>query len=125
MVPLTGENAIRLFCLNVLLFCALIYSLDYAERRGVITFFGFKGEKLSDSNLRKMVFNFKNDKKPEKKKKKDVEEILLNPLLRGGIPYEIEEEICGEDVFAFTNRSFLETIATARLKKGDCKFCQI
>jgi hypothetical protein len=136
MAPLTGENAIRLFCLNVLLFCALIFAVDYAERRGVITVFGFKGPKLSDSDLRKMVWDFRKPEEREKEtnkvsdwKKQVSEKTLLNPLIKSVTPYpfltevtyEMEEEICGDDVFAFTNQSFLATTDAALLRKGTCK----
>jgi hypothetical protein len=136
MAPLTGENAIRLFCLNVLLFCALLFAVDYAERRGVITVFGYKGPKLSDSDLRKMVWDFRKPEEREKEtnkvsdwKKQASEKTLLNPLIKSVTPYpfltevtyEMEEEICGDDVFAFTNQSFLATTDAAFLRKGTCK----
>ena len=54
--------------------------------------------------------------------KKKLEEFLLNPLIRGDVTYDIEEDICGENVFALTNRSFLETIHEAKLKKSECMF---
>ena len=136
MPPLTGENAIRLFCLNVLLFCALIFAVDFAERRGVITVFGTKGPMLSDSDLQKMVWDFRKPDQRNKEKKKDSdmkkhvpEKTLSNPLTKSvslypfltEVTYEMEEEICGDDVFAFTNQSFLATTDAALFRKGSCK----
>ena len=141
MPPLTGENAIRLFCLNVLLFCALIFAVDFAERRGVITVFGSNRPRLSDSELQKMVWDFskpfsnrnKEKKKDSDWKKDDSEKTLSNPVTKSvslypflaEVTYEMEEEMCGDDVFAFTDQTLYATTDAALMRKGSSKLIYV